>query len=72
MHYDQLQTMVEILATGNVLHGNQSGAKRSHFPERAKRPWEKSTSQEVKEFKFEPVSLAELDSWLDERMTPTE
>lgn len=69
LHYDQLQTLVEVMATFTVLNGNQSGAKKSDMPERAKRPGDKSESQEVKEFKFEPTPLGELDSWLDSRMS---
>lgn len=68
-HFNHLQTIVEVLMTGNVLQGNQSGAKSSQLPERAKRPWDKSQSQEVKEFKFEPTPLDVLDDWLNARMS---
>ena len=69
LHYDQLQNIAEIMATLATLTGNQSRAKKSQFPERAKRPWDKSSEQETKEFKFEPTLLSELDSWLDSRMS---
>lgn len=69
LHYDQLQSIVEIMATFTALNGNQSGAKKSQLPERAKRPWDKTSTQETKEFKFEPIPLGELDSWLDSRMS---
>lgn len=36
--YNELVTVVELLATGNVQRGNQSGAKRSDFPNRVRRP----------------------------------
>lgn len=36
--YDELVTLVELIATGNVQRGNQSGAKRSDFPKRVQRP----------------------------------
>lgn len=38
--YDELVTMLELLATGNVQRGNASGAKRSDFPKRIKRPYD--------------------------------
>lgn len=66
--YDQLQTITEQLATANVLHGNQSGAKKSELPERAPRPWSTDKETEVKEFKMDPTPLDQLDTWLDSRM----
>lgn len=69
LHYDQLQNLAEIMATLATLTGNQSRAKKSDFPERAKRPWDKKKAEEVKEFKFEPTPLDALDSWLDARMS---
>lgn len=68
LSYNHLQTIVEVLATGNILLGNQSGAKKSDFPTLAERPWDKMANQEVKEFKFDPTPLAALDSWLDSRI----
>lgn len=38
--YDEIVTVVELLATGNVQRGNASGAKRSDFPKRIRRPYE--------------------------------
>lgn len=69
LHFDQVQNLVEMMATLATLHGNQSQAKKSDFPERAKRPWDKGKAEEVKEFKFKPTPLSELDSWIDSRMS---
>ena len=38
--WDEAVTVVELLATGNVQRGNASGAKRSDFPKRIRRPYE--------------------------------
>lgn len=38
--FDQVVLISELLATGNVQRGNQSGARRSDFPERTRRPYD--------------------------------
>lgn len=46
--YDELVTIVELLATGNVQRGNMSGAKRSDFPQRIRRPYDERDVVEKK------------------------
>lgn len=46
-HFDQLQTLTELIARLSVLVGNQSGAKERDLPERVKRPWDKGDKAEV-------------------------
>jgi len=46
--YDELVTIVELLATGNVQRGNASGAKRSDFPQRIRRPYDERDVVEKK------------------------
>lgn len=46
--YDELVTVVELLATGNVQRGNASGAKRSDFPQRIRRPYDERDVVEKK------------------------
>lgn len=38
--YNELVLLSELLSVGNVQRGNQSGAKRSDFPDRVRRPWD--------------------------------
>lgn len=41
--FDLVASAVELLSIGNVQRGNQSKAKRSAFPKRIPRPWDKDS-----------------------------
>lgn len=60
-HFDQLQTLTELIARLSVLVGNQSGAKERDLPERAKRPWDKDDKAET--LVGDQMSLSDLDDF---------
>ncbi|MEX3609769.1 hypothetical protein VVR12_01815 [Rothia sp. LK2588] len=59
LHYNQLQTIAEELATLITFTGNQSGAKARDLPHRAERPWDEPTDEETT-LKGDVLSLDEL------------
>lgn len=60
-HFNQIQTISELIATLTVLIGNMSGAKERDMPERAKRPWDKDDNTDV--LSGDQMSLADLDDF---------
>lgn len=66
--YDELVSLLEMTAAGNVQRGNQSGAKKSEFPKRIRRPWDERDTVNERKLGGTKVSLEEMDRLLEERM----
>lgn len=66
--YDEIITLVELIATGNVQRGNQSNAKKSDFPKRITRPWDERSTVNERKLGATQVPLEEMDRMLDARM----
>ena len=57
--YDELVAIAELINVGNVQRGNASGAKRSDFPKRVRRPYDdRETVEETKVGKAEDARVA--------------
>ena len=65
--FDLMVTAVEALITGNVQRGNASGAKKSAFPKRIPRPWDKGSETKTLGGKIK-LPASEMMAWVKSRM----
>lgn len=66
--YNELVTLAELTAAGNVQRGNQSGAKRSDFPKRIRRPNDEREIVDQKKIGKTSVDASLMAEMLFDRM----
>lgn len=70
--YNELVSLIELTAIGNVQRGNQSGAKRSDFPKKVRRPNENREIVDQKKIGKTAVNSQLMAELLFDRMDDSE